>query len=553
MQRKQVIVIAERAANYMRNHRVLLYNAALGFSIIILIATVSYAALRTSTYFETDSDAIIATQQFSGNIARHSVTLPGVHANLLIIPLLFIQGHLPYHYASFELVNIGLVLATMVGWAYLVIRVFGRKYEIPIILLVSSLAFTSVTYNVNIEYTTIRNIEYPIALWFILIINRLISEVRLSRRQLIETGIGSILFCIVLAGDNLFNYAAVAPILVILAWYSWKKGKLDRQIAIGGSVSIGTAIGAILLKSILVASGLLILDYQTLGPTKIVAFNAFWPSLSLALRELIELEGGLIFGQNLTLQNLSTFIDFILLVVSTIGLGLMLRVVLQKNLNRRAINNRNDFVFGTIGLSFFIVFFVYILSGLVNAGDSRYITFLPLISIIGLVWLVDRYYRSHRALLPIICVLLLLSMIVSYPHIRSTYRANAQISDSNLAALDNIIALLKDNNVHAVLTDYWYGPPVKFWSNNVIQFATLTGCNQPMAYSSQKSWYTPQEGKSAIINAGNWNCSSLQLADMYGKPTKTVTMSGISANSSVTISIYNYDVRRQLKPFSTAY
>ena len=183
----------------------LLRKTVLALSIILLFSTTLYAGLKTSDYFSTNSDALIATQQFSDGVRGNTVALPGDHSNILMVPLLYAQGHLPYHHKSFTAANTALILFTIVAWAVLLVKLFGRAYAVPILLVLSSLEFTSVTFNLSIGNTTFRNIAYPIALAFVMVVGRLINGKRYSRRQLVGLVTVSVLFCLVLAGDSFFN------------------------------------------------------------------------------------------------------------------------------------------------------------------------------------------------------------------------------------------------------------------------------------------------------------------------------------------------------------
>ncbi len=175
-QYRNFLLILSQASRQLSNRNSILYKTALALSVTVLLLTTVYAAFNTSNYFSTNSDALIATHQFSHGVEGNTVALPGSHANILMIPVLYVQGHLPYRYKSFTFLNIFLVLTTILAWAFLLIKLFGREYEIPIILLLSSLIFASVTFNIGIGNTTFRNIAFPLSLWFIFIIRDLLKS-----------------------------------------------------------------------------------------------------------------------------------------------------------------------------------------------------------------------------------------------------------------------------------------------------------------------------------------------------------------------------------------
>jgi len=98
-----------------------LYTLCLILAGLLLLLTSIYAGRHASDDYSTNSNAHMLTHLFSGD-TDYPVVLPGPHATLLIIPLVYLQGHLPYPYTSFTLVSIGLVALTMFGWSPLMIR-----------------------------------------------------------------------------------------------------------------------------------------------------------------------------------------------------------------------------------------------------------------------------------------------------------------------------------------------------------------------------------------------------------------------------------------------
>lgn len=551
---KHVLLISKKIYGTVIRRKSLIYKIVLLFSITLLLLTTTYAAFHTSNYLTTWADAISNTQLFSGNLQGHTVALPAEHANILKIPLFYAQGHLPYHYTSFTLVNIGLNLVTIVAWAFLLIKLFGRRYEVPILILLASLVFTSVQFNLAITETTIRNIEYPIALWFVFIVNRLLKNLRYSRRQLIFAAIGSVLFCLTLAGDGLFYYAILLPLILVIAWYWIQSREITVSMAKAIGLVVGVIIGAALIKVLLTASGTIIFNSSGGHFSHLTTTLTPIASVGIALKQLMELQGGFIFGQVVRPHNLAIFLNFVILAISIIGLILIIVKASRSYRNKKGFIDNNNFIFVTMAVSYFVLFFLYILSGSLAIW---LISFLPLISIIGFVWLLKNYYREHRAFLFIIFTVLLISIAASYPNTSSAYKLEAQQESTARTSINSIITILKSNNVHEIVTGGYYGPPIRFWSNNSIGIAIQQGCGQPMPWLSREDWFTPQKGiKSAIITARTgadsvyWNCSNDQLIRVYGKPSKELLANGLTPGTYVNIWIYNYDVRQYLLPFS---
>jgi len=519
---KRLKPIKKRLLNLDRNSR--LYTLALVLAGMLLIVTSVYAGRHASDDYSTNSNAHMLTHLFSGH-TDYPVLLPGPHATILIIPLVYIQGHLPYHYTSFTLVNIGLVVATMLGWALLMIKLFGRKYEIPILIILSSLIFTSVAFSYSLAYTTIRNIEYPLVLWFVMIVASVLRGTPLSRRQFNLAVIGTVLFVIILAGDSFFNYAILLPLLVAIAWYWVQSGQFTASMAKALGLLGGVFIATTLLKHALSAAGLITFDYGFWGPNTILDTARLAPSFSVALKETLDMHGANIFNQVLNYHNLSTFLNFGLLLA---GLGGMLMILSKANKqfrNRTGLADENSFVMTVMVISFFVSFLIFALSGyaiatlpsgqIVSAENARYISILPLITVIALVWLLKGYYAKHIAFLCILCAVLVAGIFTGHLRIAEAYNSGThklEISPSR-DSINQIITHLQDNNVTQVSADYWYGHVLRFWSNDAIKIAPIVSCDKSLLTNPSDTLFTKQKHNTALIidrgdrNYGFWSCT----------------------------------------------
>lgn len=532
------------------------YTVCLILAGILLVATSVYAGRHASDDYSTNSNAHMLTHLFSGD-TNYPVVLPGPHATLLIIPLVYLQGHLPYHYTSFTLVNIGLVLATMFGWAILMIKLFGRKYEIPILIILSSLIFTSVAFSYSLAYTTIRNIQYPLALWFVMIVASVLSGVRFSRRQLIQAVIGSLLFVIILGGDSFFYYAIMLPLLLAIAWY-WIQGRqftrsMVKAIGLLGGVFIGTA----LLKYILEAAGIITFDYGFWGQNTILPTAKLWQGIGVALKETLDMHGAHIFNEVLDSSNLTIFINFGLLLSSLAGLLLIISKVNRSFRNQTGLTDKNNLVIFVMAISFFVTFLIFAVSGysiatlsngqIVSAENARYISLLPLITALSLVWLLKNYYSKHTAFICALCVVLVSGIVVSRPTISKYYRSDThklEISASR-DSIDQILTHLKNNNVTQIFADYWYSDTLYFWSNHTLNIQGPVSCDaSSMTVNASNPLFSKQKHNVAFIidrgerNYGFWPCSDEQLAALYGKPDKNFEVPGAGPNPPVKIWIY---------------
>jgi hypothetical protein len=532
-----------------------LYMIGLVLGGILLLLTSIYGGWHASNDYSTNSNAVILTQLFSGHIS-YPVILPGPHATLLIIPLVFLQGHLPYHYTSFTLVNIGLVVLTMFAWAYLLIKLFGRKYEVPILVLLSSLIFTAVAFSLSLAYTTIRNIEYPIVLWFVMIIAGLLQGTKYTRKQLAGAIVGTVLFIITLAGDSFFTYAILLPLGVVIVWYWIQSQKFTTHMMKALALMVGTYICAAVLKLILGAAGIIFFDYGFWHQNIILPTSRLWQSLGIALTQTIELHGANIFGQVIELRNAGLFINFGLMLAGIISLVLILSRANKNYRAKKGLADNNDFVLVVMAISFIVVFLIYVVSGyaiatlpngqVVDAKNARYISLLPLITVIGLIWMLKTYYNK-RAIFLCLCVVLVGSIVTSYPRVHNDYATSAKQLElaPPRASIDQIVDTLKQNHVTAIVSDYWYGPVMRFWTNNGVDLAPQVGCNASILANPESGNFTKDPGRNSalIVDRGNlnygfWQCTDEQLLGLYGTPSKVLKVQGAGANPPVQVWIY---------------
>jgi len=530
------------------------YNLALVLSIALLLVTTAYAGLRANIAYSTDSNAIVSAQLFD-KTAKRPIVVPGPHSNLLVDPLFFIQGHLPYHYTSFTIGNVSLVLITMIAWAFLLIKLFGRKYEIPILLLLSSLILTSVIFSLSLGYTAIRNIQYPVALWFVMIVNDLLrSTRRYTRRQFWLAVIGSVLFSITLGGDSFFVYGVLVPLAVVIIWYWAQSQKFTRTMVKAAALLVAVFVGAELMKAILSAANILDFNFAFQGQNTIIPTHSLAPSITFALQQLLDLQGGNIFGQVVHLHNLATFVNFGLFLAGLVGLVMVLVRANRSYRLKAGIADDNNFVFVAIAVSYFVVFWIYVLSGyvittlpngqIISVQNTRYISFMPLLGTVGIIWLLKNYYSKARALVAVICVVFVISMAVGFSGVNTAYKSGVQMELApSRASINQIIDILHQNDVNTILADYWYAPVLTFWSNSQFGLAAQPTC----APTGQGHQFTQKKGtKTALIidrgglNYAFWNCSDEHIVQTYGTPVKKLEVPGVTSNP-VQIWIYSRD------------
>ena len=547
----------QAATNYISrlDRKSRLYTVCLILATILLLVTSVYAGRHASDDYSTNSNAHMLTHTFSGN-TDYPVLLPGNHATLIVIPLVYIQGHLPYNYTSFTLLNVGLVLATMFGWAFLMIKLFGRRYEIPILVILSSLIFTSVAFSYSLAYTTIRNFEYPLALWFVMIVASVLKGAVFSRRQKVLAAIGSILFAITLAGDSLFGYAIVLPLLVVLAWYWIQSKTFNINFAKALGLIVITYLGAVLIKTALSAADIIAFDYSFPMPKTLLEPARLAPSLGVTLKETLDLHGAYIFNEILHYPNMFLFINFGLLLAGLAGFGMIISRTNRGFRSLKGAVDETNFVSAVMAVSFIVTFLVFLTSGyaiaalstgeLVSAENARYISLLPLLTVVSLVWILKTHYSKHVAFMGVLCLVLVGGIFASRPVVDAAYKSGEhklEISPSR-NSINGILNILQENDVTLVSADYWYGHVLRFWSSSRINAVAPVSCG-PQVVTEDNPLFSRQDKNVAfIIDRGErnysafWACTDDQLAEFYGTPDKVLEVEGAADNPPVKIWIY---------------
>jgi len=541
-------------------------------AVLLLSAATLYTAKEANYQQTINSDNIIYPYLFQ-HFRRNDIILPGHHGNILDFPLYILQTLLPYTYMTFSFVTIGLVVVTVALWVYLLICIFGRIYTAVICAVLAAFLFGSPGFIGSLIGNTIRNIEYPLGLAFVLAINRILRGTRISQRLWAGLIIIFVLFSIALAGDSLLLYCFCLPLLAAVGIYWLQSRKITIAMV---QASVGVVVSVLLaeiISSLVDKAGIVSYYYDSNFSAHTVPVSQLSFSVTTALQQALSLHGAYIFGlPQISVSQLLIFLNFALLIVAVAGFYLVLRRVIPiwrfKN-----IYEDNNYVLMVLAISFFLTFAVYILSdqvvhalpggGLAVSGQQRYISILPLLSVAGVVTVLQTYYARHRALRMALPIVILLVSLLAVPYIRTSQNAGDAYTSSDRNTINQIIATAHQNDVSVLLTGYWYGATSQFWSHDTVLTASVAGpsCNaaQP-PFNTRKSWYTPSPSvhRSALVvdrsgpDESYWGaCSDAELKTIYGTPSKIVYLnginqSGITQQGSVEFWVYNYDVRSRV-------
>lgn len=325
-------------------------------------------------------------------------------------------------------------------------------------------------------------------------------------------------------------------------------------------VLTGAAVaGATLLRWLVAITGLVIIDSANDIPLRIVDWKLLPSAIWEALGQFINLSGANIFSKTVELRNIHYFINLFVLACAISGLALFAKkwTRLEKKHDERWFVT--VFFIITICMTFAAYIFgdqVVQLSesgNIISKGQERYITIIPFLTVVGLVWLVE--LLPHRKYLLIFFTLVtflgLSTAVVNRQTIFESITINA---NSKITSFQQIGEILHNNNVDVTLSGHWYGTAVRFWSEDDITTSILHSCYSTQTFLTRNDWYTPEKAtrNSALIIDRDgqdkyvWKqCNSTELTDNYGSPLKTIELT-VWNGTSVDLWIYAGDIRTHL-------
>jgi len=531
---------------------------------LALLLAALYSTLHASYYSSNIQDDIMYPYLFQ-HPHLHDILVPGRHANILKYLLFWLQGALPYNYAMLTITNVGLSLLALGWWVALLVYVCGKRYLPVICALLTTILLVSINFNVNFTETTVRNIEYPIGLTFIVLVYELLRRRSLSRKHWIIGLVGSLLFSLALAGDSFMLYAFTAPLLVLLGVYWLQAGSLTKQAWRALGLVIGATLLGLIIRKAVGHLGIVNYYFSPVFDAKILPSGSLGPSISRALLQLTDLSGGNIFGLTIGLSSLVYFVNFGFLVVGVVGLLVIIkRVVASYKLPGATIDKQKAFLLGAVALAFIATFASYLLSNLVvsqqpngqfaDAGQARYITLLPLLAVAGVPYVLERFYNGRRHLPVVLVALSLLVALVAIPGAKKSWQGFDAFSNANRQTILNVVAAAKKNDVHLVVSGDSLGAPVRFWSHNTIQYTSIINCTHRFPYNTRKSWVNskPAGNVGLVVDKTGmddqyWrDCSDKQIQDFYGKPQYVVNITNPRGTQPIALWVYSHDIRQNL-------
>lgn len=530
-------------------------NALIVGGVLLLSAVSVYSAIQTSRITVNSSDALVHTHLVGDGIKNAGIRLQPEHTNLLKFPLFYLQAKLGYSYESFVALNVFLTLATTLGWAYLVIRIFGKRFALLTLLSMSSVVLGSAVLNLNMNWTTIRNIEFPLALLFVLVAARYLQKNKPDQRSLLLLIGSTLLYGLLLASDAYFQYTiSLAIIVYVVVAYTQSRIFTSNMLHVLVAVASASIIGKVILWMAEKARYLEIISSGDFG-LKIIPLEKLFPELLTALQYLLSVVGGNIFGATIKLTNITIYVNFLILSFALLAIVAVIRNANYEfySLRKRIEVTRVEPTVTILAISFALSFLLYVLSGQVGGGNEathRYIVLSAFLIIPLFIWFISHYYEDHRTFKLFVALLLMVSIGFGSRIASRTYSLYEGYELPKKQAYMKASSLLNEEGVDVFISGHWYGSTTRFWSEKELTFATVDGCNGRFIALNRDNWYKldPKVNKSALLIERKgydhpfWaQCSDTQLAEIYGQPEKIIPV-----NEDDFIWIYDYDVRGKI-------
>lgn len=535
-------------------------------SLVLLLCASIYFGLVAHQHYLNVQDAILYPYLLQ-EYHRHDLVLPSGHANYLKFPLFFLQAALPYNQFTLALVDVGLVVVTCFGWIYLLYRLFGKKYIALASTLLASFLTVSPSLALNLAETTIRNIEYPLGLAFVVMLVLLVTHhqslKRYSKKQLVGMGLLTALFALSVASDTAILYIFCFPVLVVFGLVWLRTG--SKKVILPSAVLVGSIAAAALFQ--VVGRRLSLFYSNPNAPMGFAPFDQLNNNIGIAIQQYFDLFGGVLWGKPIS-PNIFAYALGFAVAIFTIG---SIVFVVKQLLNQKTVpSNKNkqdevvayrQLLVSAIGaMSIITTLVIYTLSINANLGNIRYITIIPFFALILIVYTFS-HLRSGRVLSYIACAVLVLGMVVSYKSIADTATTRLVYSNHSSRVLDAIAQTLKNENVKVLVSGDTIGAPVRFRLNGNLQYTPIYRCFDQFGWNTRLSWYQPLPGstRTALVidkqglDLDYWHgCDYQQIEAFYGTPVKKMQVEGLPwLTDPVYIWIYDHDIRGAIQPFGT--
>jgi hypothetical protein len=515
-------------------------------SVALLLAVTGYVGAGATKWQATTSDQFVSTYNYA-DISHGEPLFASEHTNVIKAPVLWLQGRLNYNYTSLVAVNVGFMALSLLLWLYMLRRLFGPGSVAVGALAFSAILLNSTTFVINIAMTTIRHIEYPLALLFILWLSDLIKT---PRRYLIPSVGLSVYLGLLIFNDRFFLYTLVPAGLCVAAYYAAKNKVPAKATVITVGVLISGSVLGLALPILFTHLGIIgiVPGYTNTG--YFLSYEVILNALLIAIKQTLDLFGGFFFGQQIRLANASLVLCSLMFLFAVTG------AVIIKNKIVSRTHSTKELVYWYFIFIIVFVYLAYIVPGLISESNARYLTFLVYIGVAFITWLVLLLANRFRWVYIVSCLFLFFLSVLALPRAHATYVSNSMPVNALSQEAEKLPAILNDHNVSVVGSSGGY-QALRFWSHQKVKqvFEVFGDCKTYKPWSNNKSWLEPSsQAKTAFLVDAHEHETSLsrckddQVVSVYGQPEEIIKVTNKVYNfgAPVYLYIYNYDIRTRL-------
>ncbi len=348
------------------------------------------------------------------------------------------------------------------------------------------------------------------------------------------------------AGDKLFLYWAIVPMLLTAALLVWRTRARAhwRVLAISAAVAVIALAGGALLRHDMVSMGWKGLPYEI----TFAASNVIVNNVVLLVQSYANLAGGNFFGASASGANVATFVSGVLVIAALI----FLLVEISRRVARAApapvalepVAARRFAYIAFWATSLLTSSAVFILSSApVDANSARYVlagyvaigALLPLLAM-----------RSPRWRASVTAAVCAFALIASYQVIKNPFQP--QLTFPTPQQAQALARFAKSENVRYGYTGYWDAADLTWMSDFKVKAYPVSQCVNGSYVICPfdigiSSWYTPRPGGNSMFVVDH----GIQLATVSAPDPSDGIPSAVTTIGDLTVYVYPYDIASRFK------
>ena len=479
-----------------------------------------------------NADAISNIFMFQSGFSFHDFRLADWHTSILKFPILILQALFPLDINTFTVWVILTLLATILLWSHAVSLMLGRRFFAPTAIIMSLITLASLRFTIEISLITIRNLEFGIFLYLLILFWKLITQKKRAsqKKYILSWALYAAGASLLFASDPYFIYAMIPAQLIAGVLYFYQKKIRLQTLAALTLITLAPALLSKLLLIFLKTIGVYSYAGSSLSPP-LYQFEQLGASLWQAIHDLMLLFNANFFGMNIGPGLLVSLILFGLLLIS---LGAFF-----KSFRNIAALAAAKPVYATLLISAGIMFTIYILTFSLSRS-FRYISLLVFIlPVLFLVFFDTFKYpaflsKKHISTTALVAAFLIIPILYLQTVKQYTALDFFDYRD-NKATIQGLTKTLTAHGVDGVIAEHNYAAPIHFWSQSTIKSIPTTQCKDRLPFLVRSSWYDqahyskvalivdPKEHNSALPTS---ECNLDTLIKRFGEPIETFTTTG---------------------------